>query len=148
MTKWVFLALVAVGVTFGCKDTTSPSGPVPSETVGTWNATSMVLRSSSNPTLTFDAIAAGVTFSITLGNDGRFSVTSTVPGEPTTTDAGTVTFAGNQVTITSDDTTEVARTLTWSVANNVMTVSGDLGQTFNFGNGDEPVTTTLTLVKQ
>ncbi len=93
--------LLAVTVVAGCGDSNGPgtSEETVDALVGTWNATSMVFTNNANSSETFDLIADGGSFSITLTAAGGFSGSSTFM-DMTDTFGGTFVVQGTNLIIT------------------------------------------------
>jgi hypothetical protein len=70
--------------------------------VGDWMADSWVFTDLANPMTTYDMIADGGSFSMTIVDDGTFSYSMTFPGETTENSTGTWEIFGDMLVITDD----------------------------------------------
>lgn len=67
---------------------------------GIWTASSAVFTSAADPTVSEDAIALGLTFTLTLGADDTYAIVITIPQEPTENESGTYAVSGSTLTLT------------------------------------------------
>ena len=138
------LALL-VSVAVGCSDSTGPASP--SDFVGDWLASSYVLTSIENTSLSADLIEFGMTLSITF-TETTYSGTSTCPGEAAEPFSGTYTIDGNQLILV-----EVGEpgpdTMTYTLSGNTLTMTGT-DEEFDFDDDgqDDPASFTMVFLKQ
>ncbi len=141
------LALL-VTVAVGCNDSGNSTGPAsPSEFVGDWLASSYVVTSIANTSLSEDLVPLGLTLSITF-TETTYSGTAAFDGEPTDTFSGTYTISGSQLTLneTGQGTPD---TMTYTLSGNAMTLSGDdEDHDFDEDGQDDPATFVMVLAKQ
>jgi len=131
------------------KDTSAPppgGGPVPAEVVGTWTTTEFVFINKADTTQKFDLISNGGSFVLEIDADGNFTSTTTF-GTFVETETGTLSFSGDQVTIT--ETGEPgSETITYSVSGNTMIlVDSDSEFDFDDNGSDDPAILRITLQK-
>ena len=137
-----------VAVAVGCTSD-STSGPASaSEFVGDWLASSYVVTSIANTSLSEDLVVGqGMTLSLTF-TETTYSGTAASPGEPTETFSGTYTISGNQMTLieTGQGTPEL---MTYTLSGNAMTLAGS-DEEYDFDNDGvhDPATFTMVLAKQ
>jgi len=94
--------------------------PVPSEAIGTWDATSFRYVNLANTSQTEEAITGGAGFTLVIGSDGSFSAVFTNSDGSTEPDSGSLAFNGNQVIATSPTEVEI---ITWMISGNTMTLT-------------------------
>ncbi len=137
-----------VAVAAGCSDSGNSTGPAsPSDFVGDWLASSYVVTSIANTSLSEDLVPLGMTLSITF-TETTYSGTVVFPGEPTETFSGTYAINGNQLTV--DETGELEPdTMTYTLSGNTMTLSGDdEDHDFDEDGQDDLATFVMVLAKQ
>ncbi len=143
-------AALLVAVAVGCSDSGDSTGPVasPSEFVGNWLASSYIVTSIANTSLSEDLVVGQqMTISITF-TETTYSGTASFPGEPTETFSGTYTISGNQLTLneTGQGTPEL---MTYTLSGNAMTLAGsDEEYDFDDDGVEDPATFTMLLVRQ
>ena len=142
-------AALLVAVAVGCSDSGNSTGPASaSDFVGDWLASSYLLTSIANTSLSEDLIVGqGMTLSITF-TETTYSGTADFPGEPTDTFSGTYTIGGNQLTLneTGQGTPEL---MTYTLSGNAMTLAGNDEQyDFNDDGVEDPATFSMLLAKQ
>ncbi len=139
--------LVAVAV--GCNDSDDSTGPAsPSEFVGDWLASSYVVTSIENTSLSEDLVVGqGMTLSITF-TETSYSGIAAFPGEVDETFSGTYTLDGNQLTLSETDQVE-PELMTYTLSGNTMTLAGNDEQyDFDDDGQEDPATFTMVLAKQ
>ena len=138
------LALL-VSVAVGCNDSTGPASP--SEFVGDWLATSYVLTSVENTSLSADLIDIGMGLSITF-TETTYAGTSTFPGEEDESFSGTYTIDGNELILV-----EVGEpgtdTMTYTLSGNTLTMTGT-DESFDFDDDgqEDPASFTMVFARQ
>jgi hypothetical protein len=135
--------LVAVAV--GCSDSTGPASP--SDFVGDWLASSYVLTSIENTSLSADLIEFGMTLSITF-TETTYSGTSTFPDEAAESFSGTYTIEGNQLILNEVGELE-PDTMTYTLSGNTLTMTGN-DEEFDFDDDgqEDPASFTMVFAKQ
>lgn len=133
-------------------DGTGPDSDDPlAQFIGTWDGVSMAFSNPANG-LQVDPILAGGTLVITIGGDGRFSMTLQVPVLGLTqNDNGQFSVSGNQMTLATDgDPTPIVGTYTVEQNGTRVVLNATQGVEFDFDqNGsDEAATLRLTLQKR
>jgi hypothetical protein len=138
-TYWWVGAAAALAV--ACSDDTGPSED---ELVGTWNATKFEFVT---PGLTFDAIAFGATLRMVLRDDGTYTVTATIPGEPAETETGT--WSASEDLLTLSDASGGDMQFDMSLSGSTLTLTNaDSEFDIDDDGDDDPVKVNLTLVKE
>ncbi len=145
--------LLAVTFMVGCSDSTDPDPIGPESTpeeiaaalAGSWNATSFVFTNVANSSETFDLIANGGSFSLTITADGQFSGTFTGPGENETF-SGTYVAQGTNLILT-DDLEPDSETVSFTLSGNTLTIDSDDVFDFDEDGVDELATSTIVLVR-
>ena len=136
-----------MAVAVGCTSD-STSGPASaSEFVGDWLASSYVVTSIANTSLSEDLVAQQMTLSITF-TETTYSGTAVFPGEPTETFSGTYTIGASQLTLSETDQLE-PELMTYTLSGNAMTLSG-VDELYDFdGDGvEDPATFMMVLARQ
>lgn len=144
--------LLAVTFMVGCSDSigSDPIGPesTPEEIAaalnGTWNATSFVFTNVANTSETFDLIANGGSFSLTITADGQFTGTLTSPGENETF-SGTYVAQGTNLILTDAMEPNDPETVSFTLSGNTLTIDSDDVFDFDDDGVDEPATSRLVL---
>ncbi len=121
-TSAVALILMAACTELTGVDETT--GVQPDALAGTWTATSMVLTSVANSTLSVDLVAQdGAVVTLVLGADGTYTFTFVSDVEPTENETGIYTVSGSTLTI--DPTgTKGQEAFTISRTGDTMTMTG------------------------
>ncbi len=137
-----------VAVAVGCSDSGNSTGPASaSDFVGDWLASSYVLTSIANTSLSEDLIPLGMTLSITF-TETTYSGTAAFTGEPTETFSGTYTISGNQLTLNETGQGE-PELMTYTLSGNAMTLAGsDEEYDFDDDGVEDPATFSMLLAKQ
>ncbi len=137
-----------VAVAVGCTDSGNSTGPASaSEFVGDWLASSYVVTSIANTSLSEDLVAQGMALSITF-TETTYSGTAAFPGDPTETFSGTYSIGASQLTLTETDQLEL-ELMTYTLSGNAMTLSG-VDELYDFdGDGvEDPATFMMVLARQ
>lgn len=138
------LALAVVVAGLGCGD----DGGAPADLTGTWNATSLVFTSTTNPAQQEDLIALGATFTIVLRADGTYTSTLAPPGGAP--DVATGTWSASTDVLTIQETGDPFTVqFDFSLSGSTLTLTGG-GVDYDFdGDGtDDPATLDVVLVRQ
>ncbi len=141
-------AALLVAVAVGCSDSGDSTGPASaSDFVGDWLASSYVVTSIANTSLSEDLIPLGMTISITF-TETTYSGTAAFTGEPTETFSGTYTISGKQLTLNETGQGE-PELMTYTLSGNTMTLAGsDEEYDFDDDGQEDPATFTMVLAKQ
>jgi hypothetical protein len=134
-----------VSVAVGCNDSTGPAAP--SDFVGNWLATSYVLTSVENTSLSADLIDLGMGLSITF-TETTYAGTFTLPGEDDESFSGTYTIDGNELILV-----EVGEpgtdTMTYTLSGNTLTMTGtDDSFDFDDDGQEDPASFTMVFARQ
>ena len=114
---------------------------------GTWTATSMVLTSLADNTLSVDLVAQdGALVTLVLGADGTYDFTFVSDVELTENEVGTYTVSGSSLTIDPTGTAEGPETFTISRTGDTMTLTGADDHDFTPGQWVD-VTMVITLTR-
>ncbi len=143
--------LLAVTFMVDCSDSTDPDSIGPESTpeeitaalAGTWTATSFVFTNVANSSETFDMIANGGSFTLTLTADGQFTGTLTGPGENETF-GGTYVAQGANLILT-DELEPDSETVAFTLSSNTLTITGDDEFDFDEDGTDEAAIMTIVL---
>jgi len=103
-----------------------------SDIAGSWTATSATF---SGPQF-FDLLADGSTVTLVIQNNGRFTFTMKVPGEPDEVSTGKLGFDGEWLAVVFDDDPGEEASFFISLVNNILTLRGQTEMDLD-GNGIE-----------
>ena len=142
------ISTLALILMIACTDSTGVETSVePDDLAGTWTATSMVLTSVADNTLSIDLVAEeGANVTLVLGADGTYTFTFVSDVEPTENETGTYTVSGSTLTIHPTDSTEGPETFTISRTGDTMTLTGADDHDFTPGQWVD-VTMVITLTR-
>ncbi|MGH1366240.1 MAG: hypothetical protein ACRBF0_21955 [Calditrichia bacterium] len=144
MFQFVIFTLAAL-LFAGCSsDSTGSNGDVDefSDVVGTWNCTSFVYTSVANSSLTDDIkTSQGLSYSITIQENGAYTITVSVQGVPPQTITGQMATGTNGEFSTGDPDVRVTR------SGNQL-IFDDSNETHDFGSGSEAATLKVIYTKQ
>jgi hypothetical protein len=96
------LSLSAIGLVAlaGCGDLSEFVKPItPAEISGEWHATDMVITNASDPTISFDPIAAGGAAFLRFSIDGDFTSIIQTPGQDDDVETGTYQIEGDFILV-------------------------------------------------
>ena len=103
-----------------------------SDIAGSWTATSATF---SGPEF-FNLLADGGTVTLVIQNNGRFTFTMKVPGEPDEVSSGKLGFDGEYLAVRFDDDPGEEASFFISLVNNILTLRGQTEMDLD-GNGKE-----------
>lgn len=111
----------------------SPTDPGPlAPLVGSWTATSMVLTSKNDSTVSADLIQGyGASFILDVQADGRYSATLSYAGQTAQAEQGTITATGSSLTLDPDGS-DPPRDGTWSLEGGTLVIDSETSFDFNF----------------
>jgi hypothetical protein len=140
--RWMCAAaLVVAGAACG-----ESAGAAFDDLVGTWDATTFQVTQVASPGTTVELIASGATFTITLRADSSYLAILTEP--ETSPDTTTGTWGSSIDLLTLRETgIPGERQFAYVLSGRTVTLTG-ASVDFDFGNGDEPATLDVTLVKR
>ncbi len=141
-------AALLVAVAVGCSDSGDSTGPASaSDFVGDWLASSYVVTSIANTSLSADLIPLGMTISITF-TETTYSGTADFLDEVPEEFSGTYAISGNQLTLNETGELEPDM-MTYTLSGNAMTLSGD-DEHYDFDDDgqDDLATFVMVLAKQ
>ena len=121
-TSAMALILMAACTEATCVEETSLE---PDDLAGTWTATSMVMTSVADNTLSVDLVALdGAVVTLVLGTDATYTFTFVSDVEATENEVGTYTVSGSTLTVDPTDSTKGPETFEISRTGNTMTLEG------------------------
>ena len=134
---------VLAGGFLGCSS--DPSSIEVADLAGTYTATKLEFVSVADPSVKFEAIAAGITVDLVITSGGDYTTTIHSPGDPDDVTTGTVVLDGNKITLNSSDPTSG----TFTLNGNTLTVHITTGAEFDFDqNGtDDPATVNAVFLR-
>lgn len=137
------VTLAAVGLSLpGCGDLSEFIKPItPAEISGEWRATDLVLTSADDPTVSFDAIAEGLSLFLRFSIDGEYQQIIQEPGQDDDVEVGTYEIVEDFILVELDsapgDTTAFSYEFqTSKTAFSLTLLTDDLDYDFD-GNGTE-----------
>ena len=155
----ITLLLTTVAV-LGCGDSTGPancggtaSACTLSDLTGTWIATQFVYTDFFDSSVMVDIIPLGGVFTLTISEDGNFTVTFRVPDGQTLNGSGTASVAGNTLTLRiisglppgqDPDNTDFGA----SVSENTLTLTNDDDEYDFDGDGSEEFATLRIVLRK
>lgn len=141
------VAVVAAWVLAGCGGTgTTDVDPAVAPFVGDWAATKLVLTSVANPDVSPDLIELGAEFKLNVQPSGQYTAIL-IYAQQTSTEIGTLSVAGNTVTLSRDFPSPSTTTGVYTLSGNSLTLDGDTEFDFNLDGTPEPATVHFSLVK-
>lgn len=135
-------ALTLVVCSLACADST---GVTPSDLEGTWTAQSVLFTNMVSSSETFDLIANGGSYAITLMPDGEFTSSFTFEQESESL-SGTYSVSGSQITI-SESGQGSPETFSITRDGNTMVLSGIDSWDFDEDGTEEDATLVVTLTR-
>ena len=143
--KHLTISALALILMSACTEATGGIGVEPDDLAGTWMATSFVLTSVADNTVSIDLVAEeGAVVTLVLRADGTYTFTFVSDEEPTENEAGTYTVSGSTLTVTPTDLD--VETMTISRDGDTMTLT--LADVFDFTHGvDEAATLVISLTR-
>jgi len=121
---------LAAAVAVGCSDSTDPADVTIEDLVGTWVASSFTYTADANPAQTFDLVANGGGFTLTVQADGSVTGTQSILGMTDTFNAD-MTVANGVLTVTTTDVPPEVLTFTFTLDGNTITMT-DTSAEFDF----------------
>ncbi len=123
------LFLLILTVLVGCSDDgTGPRNLEP--LVGTWRARVLLMTNTANPQSQVDLVQEGGQFTLSILSDGTYSATLSGYGSAST-EAGTISASGNQVTLTPTLPPGDPQTSVFSFQGSTLILDGDSAFDFN-----------------
>jgi len=104
--------------------------------VGDWDATKLVLTSVANPDMHPDLIALGATFKLNVQPSGQYTAIL-IYAEQAATEIGTVSVAGNTLTLHRDFPSASTSAAVYALTGNRLTLDGDSEFDFNLDGTSE-----------
>ena len=120
------------------------TGVVIDDLVGTWSATSFVITSVADPSISGDALQGGISLTLDIMADGSFVSTISQQGQQDEVATGTIDLNGNKITLNLQAEVDHG---TVSVNGDMMTIKLTSGLTEDFGNGQEAATAVIKLTR-
>lgn len=121
-----------------------------SDIQGSWTVTSFVFdRAAEGPVLRIDLIDEGITASMTIQSNGRFTITSTVPGGGQDSISGQMSFDEDLLLVEFDDEPGEEEFFSIQLTNNDnnLLISGPAEYDFDEDGTDEPAIVSISLVR-
>ncbi len=146
MKRLTFGALAVVAVaSLGCSDATGVSLE---DLTGTWVATQYSFTNLADPTQSMDLISAGGGLTLTVEATGDYTATLVVPGDAPEVITGTVSVAGDTLTISESGQGSPTPYLA-SRSGGTLTLTSD-EEEFDFDDDgvEEPASARIVLVRQ
>ncbi len=138
--------VLATALVVGCDDSADPGNVIEHDLVGDWNATSFLLTSTADPTVSVDRISQDGWFTLTINANGTWSEAGVFPGNPPKTEGGSGTYVieGTNIVLTEDSDTE---TFAWGfvLSGNTLTLSSP-DEPFDFNEDGVEEAGTLEIV--
>lgn len=149
----IFVALLLLGI--NCKDATDSDGdnnnnntttiPTPSQLAGVWTASKAEFTDKANPSQKIDIIQQGGSVSLTVETNGHYTFNVNIPGEPPSTETGTIIRVNTQF-ITFDSANGGTHALAYTYSGTALTLMNENSYfDFNNDNIDEPATLYIIL---
>jgi len=123
----------------GCSDDSGSNSTSASGLVGTWDMAKFEYKSKANPSLTEDLVQSGMNLSLTIKSNGDYTGSGNYLGFP-------YSFSGN-MNEDGDSIDDGDPNTTITRSGNTLTIV-DNDDSWDFGNGDEPATSTQVFEKQ
>ena len=142
--KHLTISALALILMSACTDS-ALTGVEPDALAGTWTATSIIITSVANPTLSTEEVAEGAALTLTLGPDVSYIFAFTFPGEPDENETGTYTVNGS--TFTTTPVEGIPEEFTIERDGDTMTLTGEDMSDFGGEGNEEAATVVITLTR-
>lgn len=125
------LVPLVLAVLWGCSDSSTGVKKELEPLVGAWRAQELTLTNVANPSLTWDLVEIGATFSLSILATGQYTAVLTAFGQ-SNTEAGNVEVSGNRVTIQPVSPPGPSVDGTWQFVGEILHLDGETEFDFNF----------------
>lgn len=137
--------LLAMSFVAGCGDDSTGPDDSLSSFVGDWEATSLVLTSVADPSMSPDLIAIGGTFTLNVQPSGLYTAIFLYAGQ-NGTELGTISVAGNTITFHVTAPAPATYSSTFAFNGNTLVLDGDSSFDFDLDGTAEPAIAHFVLV--
>lgn len=133
------LASVALALTFvlGCSGSGTEVKKELEPLVGAWRAQELTLTNTANPSLTWDLVEIGASFSLSILATGQYTAVLTAFGQ-SNTETGNVEVSGNRVTIKPVSPPGPSVEGTWKFVGEILHLDGETEFDFNLDGTRDP----------
>jgi len=138
LVRTLTVLVLGAGLMVGCNDDgISPEDLTLADLVGGWSADEFEFTSQSNPAESVDFITLGGEVTLSVADNGRYTIVMLPPQDTPDVSKGSVDVDGGFLLVTDDETPGDTVTFTLILSGNTLTIeTGELE--FDFGAGDEP----------